>query len=87
MPRALDAAACVAAITARHGDIPPSMASEDFAYMLRACPGAYVWIGTDGTGTGKPLHNPGYDFNDDALPIGAAYWVALASRVLGAHPG
>ena len=81
---ALDAAAAIPEITARHGDVVPSMASEDFAYMLAACPGAYAWIGTDGAERGPPLHNPAYDFNDDALSIGAAYWASVSTRLLGA---
>jgi hippurate hydrolase len=62
----------------------PAMGSEDFAWMLRACPGAYVWIG-NGTGSegGCTVHNPGYDFNDAILPIGAAFWVRLAETALG----
>ncbi|MCJ2073412.1 M20 family metallopeptidase [Methylobacterium sp. J-030] len=80
---ALDAAAAVPGITMRHGDVGPSMASEDFAYMLEACPGAYAWIGTDGAERGPPLHNPAYDFNDAALSIGAGYWAAVATRLLG----
>jgi hippurate hydrolase len=62
----------------------PAMGSEDFAWMLRACPGAYVWIG-NGTGPegGCTVHNPGYDFNDAILPIGAAFWVRLAETALG----
>lgn len=80
---ALDAAAAVPEITMRHGDVVPSMASEDFAYMLEACPGAYAWIGTDGAERGPPLHNPAYDFNDAALSIGAAYWAAVTTRLLG----
>lgn len=53
----------------------PSMASEDFAFMLAARKGAYAWIGN-----GRPtaLHSPEFDFNDDILPLGARYWVALA---------
>ncbi|WP_342106164.1 M20 aminoacylase family protein [Methylobacterium sp. SI9] len=82
---ALKAAAAVPDITVRHGDVVPSMASEDFAYMLEACPGAYAWIGTDGAERGAPLHNPAYDFNDDALPVGAAYWAAVTTRLLGAR--
>ncbi len=81
--KALDAASRVPAIPVRHGDIAPSMASEDFAYMLQACPGAYVWLGVDGATPSRPLHHPGYDFNDEALPIGAAYWMSLA-RALSA---
>jgi hippurate hydrolase len=79
---ALDAAGRVAGIAERRTDLPPSMASEDFAYMLGACPGAYAWIGADGAKPGRPLHNPGYDFNDDVLPLGAAYWVAVARQAL-----
>jgi amidohydrolase len=80
---ALDAARAVPDITARHGDVVPSMASEDFAYMLEACPGAYAWIGTDGAERGPPLHNPAFDFNDEALSIGAGYWAAISTRLLG----
>ncbi|MFN9773354.1 MAG: M20 aminoacylase family protein [Burkholderiales bacterium] len=64
-------------------DNKPAMGSEDFAWMLRARPGAYMWIG-NGTGSrgGCMVHNPGYDFNDAVLPIGAAYWVRLAETAL-----
>jgi hippurate hydrolase len=64
-------------------DKKPAMGSEDFAWMLRARPGAYIWIG-NGTGSrgGCMVHNPGYDFNDAVLPIGAAYWVRLAETAL-----
>jgi len=60
----------------------PSMGAEDFAYMLQARPGCYVWLG-NGPGTGGcSLHNPHYDFNDTILPIGISYWVRLASDLL-----
>ena len=60
----------------------PSMASEDFAFMLQAKPGCYIWLG-GGCGPDTPnLHNPFYDFNDDALQIGASYWVTLAEAQL-----
>ena len=53
------------------------MASEDFSYMLDACPGAYINIGNgDGEGACQ-VHNPGYDFNDDILTLGASYWSRL----------
>ena len=62
----------------------PSMGSEDFAFMLQAKPGCYVWLGT-GTGPDTPsLHNPRYDFNDDAIAIGTSYWVTLAEQRLPA---
>jgi metal-dependent amidase/aminoacylase/carboxypeptidase family protein len=60
----------------------PAMASEDFAFMLQAKPGCYIWLG-GGRGPDTPgLHNPYYDFNDDALSIGASYWVTLAEQQL-----
>jgi hippurate hydrolase len=63
------------------------MDAEDFACYLQHKPGAYVWIGNDpagsGQGAGAGLHNPAYDFNDDILPIGAAYWVELVRHALG----
>ena len=65
----------------RRADIP-SMAAEDFAYMLQVKPGCYVWLG-NGPGTGGcSLHNPHYDFNDEILPLGISYWVKLVETVL-----
>ncbi|MGO7960467.1 M20 aminoacylase family protein [Rhizobium leguminosarum] len=57
----------------------PSMGTEDFCYMARARPGAYILIGNGQTAA---LHNPAYDFNDDAIPYGIAYWVNLVETVL-----
>jgi len=58
------------------------MGSEDFAYMLQEKPGSYIWIG-NGDGEGSCMvHNPGYDFNDEILPIGATYWVKMAEEIL-----
>ena len=60
------------------------MASEDFSYMLDRRPGAYIQIGNgDGAG-GCEVHNPGYDFNDMALPFGASLFARLAERKLPA---
>jgi hippurate hydrolase len=60
--------------------------SEDFAFMLEHCPGSYLLIG-NGAGEGScRVHNPGYDFNDDNLVIGAAYWCRLAERLLREAP-
>jgi len=63
----------------------PSMGAEDFSFYLQHKPGAYIWIGNDQAGSERSvgLHNPSYDFNDDILPIGAAYWVELVRLVLG----
>ncbi|MDR2614880.1 MAG: amidohydrolase, partial [Candidatus Accumulibacter sp.] len=43
----------------------PSMAAEDFSYMLREKPGCYAWLGNGSGNDGRPLHNPHYDFNDE----------------------
>jgi hippurate hydrolase len=72
----------------------PSMPSEDFAFMLQAMPGAYVFIGNGdgvhrhgGHGMGPcMLHNPSYDFNDHLIPLGATYWVRLAEQWLAHTP-
>lgn len=73
----------------------PTMGAEDFAYMLQAKPGAYVFLGNgDGAhraayaGSGHDagpctLHNPRYDFNDALIPLGGTYWVELAKDWLG----
>ena len=65
----------------------PAFTSEDFAFMLQARPGAYLWLGQgarDGQATVPPLHHPGYDFNDEALPLGIAWFVAVAELALSA---
>lgn len=66
---------------------PPLTGSEDFAFMLERVPGSYLLIGNgDGASPGACMvHNPAYDFNDDNLPVGAAYWVMLAERFLQAE--
>ncbi|SFC19378.1 hippurate hydrolase [Polaromonas sp. OV174] len=63
---------------------PAVTGSEDFAFMLERVPGSYLFIGNgDGDSAGACMvHNPGYDFNDANLPIGAAYWALLAQRFL-----
>jgi hippurate hydrolase len=63
---------------------PALTGSEDFAFMLERVPGSYLFIGNgDGKGHhGCMVHNPGYDFNDDNVAIGSAYWVLLAERFL-----
>jgi amidohydrolase len=70
--------------------IEPTMGSEDFAFMLKVRPGAYVFIGNGegshrsaGHGLGPcMLHNPSYDFNDDLIPLGATFWVRLVEQFL-----
>jgi len=60
-------------------DADPKMGSEDFADMSMVAPGAYVWIGM---GPGPAVHNPGYQFNDDILPLGASLLATVAERRL-----
>jgi hippurate hydrolase len=56
-----------------------TMGGEDFAYMLQARPGAYIFLGN---GSSSQLHSDTYDFNDDAIPIGVSYWSRLVETVL-----
>lgn len=60
----------------------PSMASEDFAFMLEAKPGAYIWLGAGRDGENPVLHSPRFDFNDAALPHGIGFWNALTGQTL-----
>lgn len=64
-------------------DLPSSMASEDFAYMLEEKNGCYIWLGTGLAHAGCILHSPTYDFNDEVLAVGTSYWVVLAKSRLG----
>ncbi|MDP2697369.1 M20 aminoacylase family protein [Thalassospira sp.] len=81
---ALDAAQKI--VGADHIDTAPepSMASEDFAFMLEKVPGSYVWMGNGPTDGDCLLHNAAYDFNDDALPVGVSYWIALVQGAAAA---
>ena len=63
-------------------DGEPTMGGEDFSYMLQAKPGAYVFLGQGGQQGGCFLHNPGYDFNDEVIPLGAGYLAALVEESL-----
>jgi hippurate hydrolase len=60
----------------------PSMAAEDFSYMLQEKPGCYVWLGNGSGSDGRALHNPYYDFNDGILAIGVSYWIRLIETAL-----
>ncbi len=65
-------------------NIQPMMISEDFGAFLQAVPGCFVFIGNGASGAagGIPLHNAGYDFNDDVLEIGARYFAEVARQAL-----
>jgi len=56
-----------------------TMGAEDFAYMLEARPGAFVFLGN---GASAAVHHPAYDFNDDSLPYGIGYWIELVDTIL-----
>ncbi|GGA56731.1 M20 aminoacylase family protein [Pelagibacterium lentulum] len=62
--------------------VDATMGGEDFAYMLNARPGAYIFVGN---GDSSDLHTDTYDFNDEAIPTGVSYWVRLAERALPAQ--
>ena len=62
-------------------NIDPMMGGEDFSYMLLARPGAFIFVGN---GDSAGLHNPAYDFNDEAITHGISYWVRLAEQRLNA---
>ncbi|NLS74224.1 amidohydrolase [Bradyrhizobium brasilense] len=76
---AINAANAVVGQDFVNANMSPRMGSEDFAYMLEARPGAFMYIGNGPT---APLHNPAYDFSDEALPFGIGYWVNLVEKTL-----
>jgi hippurate hydrolase len=61
---------------------PLNMASEDFSFMLEKVPGCYVNIGNGGTEGGCEVHNPAYDFNDEVIPLGVAFFKRVVERRL-----
>ena len=63
------------------GDTPPMMGAEDFAYMLEARPGAFIFCGN---GNSAGLHHPAYNFNDEAIVYGTSYWIKLVENSLAA---
>jgi hippurate hydrolase len=60
-------------------DAPPVMGSEDFAFMMERVPGAHISIGNGDT---AGVHNHRYDFNDEAIPYGAALYAAIVEKKL-----
>ena len=58
-------------------DTPPILPAEDFAFMLEARPGAYVFLGNGDT---PNCHHPQYTFDDDAIPFGCSYFVELIEQ-------
>jgi len=60
-------------------DLPPGMGSEDFSFMMEKVPGAYIHLGI---GPGEMPHHPRYQFNDEAIPFGAAAYAGIVEKVL-----
>jgi hippurate hydrolase len=60
-------------------DKPPGMGSEDFSFMMERVPGAYIYLGN---GDGAMPHNPRYQFNDEAIPFGAALYARVVEKGL-----
>jgi hippurate hydrolase len=60
------------------------MGSEDFSFMLERRPGAYIAVGN---GDAPFCHNPGYDFNDAILPLGASVYARLVEQKLPCSEG
>jgi hippurate hydrolase len=71
-----------AGLTVRRNE-RPSLAGEDFGWLLAERPGAFLWIGNGPATPENALHNPGYNFNDAILPNAAACLAAIAVRALG----
>lgn len=65
-------------------DADPSMAAEDFSFMLREKRGCYFWLGAKKSGSNPGLHSAYFDFNDALLPLGANMWVSLVQNQLKA---
>jgi hippurate hydrolase len=86
---AVSVAAATALVGAENvvGDTSPVTGSEDFSFMLQAKPGGFVFIGNGMApdGTYHNVHTPHYDFNDDILTLGSAYWVSLVRQELDAR--
>ena len=79
---AMKTAAAIVGEANVNADASPVMVSEDFSYLLEASTGCFVLIGNGAGQGGCMIHNPGYDFNDDILTLGATYWARLAQNFL-----
>jgi len=76
------AAAAAAAVAPLRRDMGPAMTGEDFSWFLAEVPGAFVWIGNGPAEGGRELHNAGYDFSDDVLPVASGFLAEAAKRAL-----
>ena len=62
--------------------VPPGTGSEDFSFMLEEVPGCYLLLGNGDEKGFRPVHNPGYDFNDEASVYGASFFAGIVERIL-----
>jgi hippurate hydrolase len=67
-------------------DVRPSTTGDDFSFLIKERPGAYVWIGNGMTGPQQELHNTRYDFNDDILPVAIGWMSKVATLALSDAP-
>ncbi|MCM2560836.1 M20 family metallopeptidase [Lutimaribacter sp. EGI FJ00015] len=74
---AADCAEAVAGAANVDRNTPPVMPAEDFAYMLEARPGAYIFLGNGDTAM---CHHPAYDFDDASIPLGCSWFAELVER-------
>ena len=66
-------------------DLKPGTGSEDFSFMLEEVPGCYLLIGNSDDDHARPVHNPGYDFNDAAIATGASFFARVVEKQLAAE--
>ena len=79
---AADIARQVSGPDAVDDDMTPTMGGEDFAFMLEARPGAFIFVGNGNT---AGLHHPAYNFNDEAIPAGVSFWARLVETAMPAR--
>ncbi|CAF4710139.1 unnamed protein product [Rotaria sp. Silwood2] len=80
--RAIKAAEAVVGSTNVNKNRKSLMGGEDFAFMLLKRPGAFIFMGINDETVFNKLHSPDYNFNDDAIPFGVAYWISLVQQEL-----
>jgi len=79
---AIEAAQSVVGKTNVLTDRNPSMGGEDFAFFLLHKPGAFIFLGTNNEPNASQLHSPTYNFNDQAISYGVAFWIRLVQQQL-----
>ncbi|MFD2207864.1 M20 aminoacylase family protein [Kiloniella antarctica] len=78
---AVDIAAGISGEDRVDTDASPTMGGEDFAFMLNARPGSFIFLGNGDT---APVHHPKYNFNDEIIPVGCSYWAKLVETAMPA---